>query len=68
MSKEYMISTWHVDDWLMGTNFRAYHDLHSKYYMKSINENTIMEEFDVSCILPNDACNMLICGLYNGGI
>jgi hypothetical protein len=54
MSREYKISIWSVGDWTLINSMRAYHNKYAQYYLVDINEDLIMEEFDVSAILCTD--------------
>ena len=68
MSRDFKVSIWTVGSWEFKRTFRAYHNLESQFYMKSNNEDQIIDDFDVSVLVMSNACNLLICGLYNGSV
>lgn len=63
-----MISFWEVGSWTMKNNFRAYHNSNAKFYGKEFNMDEVEGEFDVAVLTFDDACSLLVCGLYSGVI
>lgn len=68
MSQDFTVSFWEVGTWIFVKKLHAYHEAHAKFYLKELNLDEIIGEFDVSVIAFNDGCNLLVAGLYNGMI
>ncbi|CDW78805.1 wd40 repeat-containing protein [Stylonychia lemnae] len=68
MSQDFKVSIWEVGSFKCLRFFRAYHDSHAQYYMRTIVEEQIIEEFDVSVLVLNDSMTQLVFGLYNGAL
>eukprot|EP00347_Sterkiella_histriomuscorum_P023951 403332820 len=68
MSSDFKVTLWEVGDWNIKRQFRAYHDAHARFYLKNMREDQIVDEFDISVVIINDSCTIMVCGLYNGAI
>jgi WD40 repeat protein len=63
-----VISFWEVGTWKYKSHIKAYHESHAKFYLKDLKSEEVMEEYDISVFAFNDACNLLITGLFSGMI